>query len=185
MSKREIAATEIIEDEDDDDEIEIDYTNSSEIEEEKEVIEEKPKVSSKPKSAIPKKKVPYNTLSEKEREKIDKSITGEEDKNARISAVDMLVKFKNFISSNDFDKQAERVSKKYSITKSAIKNRFINGFLGTIADVLNLTVSITGDVIIGAINFINNIIKSIINFTTATLHKLINLLTLNCGTVVL
>lgn len=103
----------------------------------------------------------------------------------KFSAVDMLVKFKNFISSDNFDQKVNDVSRKYNVDKCVVKNKFIKGFLGTVADVLNLTISITGDILVGAVRFINSIIKNIVNFASATLHKLVNLITLNCGTVVL
>lgn len=126
-------------------------------------------------------------LTKKEEELINEVMDIEEERSddMKLSAVDMLVKFKNFIRSDNFDKQADKVSRKYNIKKAAVKNKFIRSFLGTMADILNLTVSITGDLILGAVHFINSIIRNIVNFASSTLHKIINLLTLNCGTVVL
>ena len=128
-------------------------------------------------------------LTKEEEEIVDKAI-GEAEENkekedVKLSVVDMLVKFKNFIRSDDFDKKVSRVSKTYGIKKAVVKNKFIRGFLGTIADVLNLTVAIAGDIIVSAVKFVNNIIRNIVNFGAGILHKLINLLTLNCGTIIL
>lgn len=137
----------------------------------------------KEKTVKPEKEKP---LTNEEEEIVDKAIGEiEEKEDVKLSVVDMLVKFKNFIRSDDFDKKASRVSKAYGIKKAVVKNRFIRGFLGTIADVLNLTVAIAGDIIVSAVKFVNNIIRNIVNFGAGILHKLINLLTLNCGTVIL
>lgn len=174
----------------DEEEVKIVDVNFIDEDEEDEIPKaKKPKVNKKKRSEKKEEKIPEEEeLSEEEEELVDEAMGEVQDtkkEDVKLSAIDMLVKFKNFISSDDFDKKVEKVSRRYSISKSVVKNKFIRGFLGTIADVLNLTIAITGDIIVCAIKFINTIIKNIINFAASTLHKLINLLTLNCGTVVL
>lgn len=94
---------------------------------------------------------------------------------------DILEKFKEYITSNKFDKKCEIASEKYGVKKKIVKNKVISGFLGTIANVLGLTITIGGDIIISAINFIAYVINKIILFSIDSLKKIITLLTLNCG----
>lgn len=103
--------------------------------------------------------------------------------NKKVSLVEILNNFKKRITDDKFEDKCIEAGKKYSVGGEVVKNKFIKHFLGTIADVLNLTISITGDIIIGAVRFINSIISSVVNFTAGTMHKLINLLTFNCGSI--
>lgn len=122
-------------------------------------------------------------LSEAEEEKMEKAlecdevITGKE----QVKVVDLLTRFKEYVSGDKFDKKCKEAGKKHGLDGKTIKNKFIRNSLKTIADILNLTISITGDIILGAANFINMIICSITKYTTDALHKIINILTLNCG----
>lgn len=100
---------------------------------------------------------------------------------AVIEATDLLNKFKNYITSNKFDKQCKASAKKHGVSKSIVKNRAISGFLGTIADVLGLTFTVVGDIAISGVNFIAYIINNIINFAVENLLRLVSALTLNCG----
>lgn len=124
-------------------------------------------------------------LSEAEDEKVEKILNYDQKiiEKEQFKAVDLLTKFKEYVSGEKFDKKCNTAGKKYGIDGKDIKNKFIKNSLRTIADILNLTVSIAGDIINGVTNFINIIISSITNYTSNALHKLINILTLNCGSV--
>lgn len=110
----------------------------------------------------------------------EKSSVGKNEKTVE-DTKDILEKFKEYITSNKFDKKCEIASEKYGVKKKIVKNKVISGFLGTIANVLGLTITIGGDVIISAINFIAYVINKIILFSIDSLKKIIVLLTLNCG----
>lgn len=122
-------------------------------------------------------------LSEEESEKIEKILEDEEKvkKEAQTKTVDLLTKFKEYISGNKFNKKCEEAGDKYNLSSTSIKNLFVKNTLGTIADILNLTVSIVGDIILGVSNFINIIICNIATYTSKTLHKIINIITFHCG----
>lgn len=129
-------------------------------------------------------------LTEEETEKINKMINEvEEDNefdenvfsNLAGEAKDLLGKFRDYISGEQLDEKCEEAEKRTGVKKDIIKNAFVKNGLRTIADALNLTISIAGDVVIGAVKFIETIIFSVVNFTTGTLHKLITAVTLNCG----
>ena len=126
-------------------------------------------------------------LTEEESNKIDEMFKEEElqqDQSSDLAgeAKDLLNKFKNYISGDKLDEKCEEAEKRTGVKKDIIKNAFVKNSLRTIADALNLTISIAGDIIIGAVNFVENIIRNIVNFTTGTLHKVITAVTLNCGT---
>lgn len=99
----------------------------------------------------------------------------------QIEAVGLLEKFKEYVTSNKFDKKCETAAKKHGVKKDIVKNKVIAGFLGTIANVLGLSITLIGDVIMSAVNFIGFIINKILEFAVDNLKKLITLLTLNCG----
>lgn len=99
-------------------------------------------------------------------------------------AIGVLDKFKKYITSEKFDKACESSAKKHGVKKNIVKNKMISGFLGTIADTLGLTISIAGDIILGAVGFISTIIEKIVEFAVDSLLKLVSVLTLNCGDVV-
>jgi SepF-like predicted cell division protein (DUF552 family) len=98
-------------------------------------------------------------------------------------AMSLLGKFKEYVGGDKFDKVCADASQRHGVDKSVVKNAFVKNALGTIANALNLTVSIAGDIIKGAVGFIDTIISTVVNFTTSTLHKLVKVLTLNCGTL--
>ena len=131
-------------------------------------------------------------LTKEEAEKIDKMLSQNEENDSSMEdkasdlageAKDLLNKFKNYISGDKLDEKCEEAEKRTGVKKDIIKNAFVKNGLRTIADALNLTISIAGDVVIGAVKFIENIILNIVNFATGTLHKLITAVTLNCGSV--
>jgi hypothetical protein len=98
-----------------------------------------------------------------------------------LEAVSLLEKFKNYITGAKFDKQCESAAKKHGVNKSVVKNKVVRGFLGTIANTLDLGITIAGDVIMSAINFVAFIINKVLEFTVENLRKLVTVLTLNCG----
>jgi len=98
-------------------------------------------------------------------------------------AMSLLGKFKEYIGGDKFDKVCADAADRNGVDKSVVQNAFVKNALGTIANALNLTVSIAGDIIKGAVGFIDTIISTAVNFTTSTLHKLVKVLTLNCGTL--
>ena len=98
-------------------------------------------------------------------------------------AMSLLGKFKEYVGGDKFDKVCADAADRHGVDKSVVQNAFVKNALGTIANALNLTVSIAGDIIKGAIGFIDTIISTVVNFATSTLHKLVKVLTLNCGTL--
>lgn len=122
-------------------------------------------------------------LSEAEDEKIEKILEKEEksSKEEQGKVVDLLTRFKEYISKDKFEKKCDDIGNKYNLNGSSVKNLFVKNTLGTIADILNLSVSIIGDIVLGVSNFINIIICNIATYTSKSLHKVINILTLNCG----
>lgn len=131
-------------------------------------------------------------LTKEEAEKIDKMLNKtEEDDESNDDVVsdlageakDLLGKFKSYISGSKLDDKCAEASKRTGVKKDIIKNAFIKNALSTVADALNLTISIAGDIITGGVKFIENIILNVVNFASGTLHKLITAVTLNCGTV--
>lgn len=98
-------------------------------------------------------------------------------------AMSLLGKFKEYIGTDRFDEACQNAADRNGVDKAIIKNAFVKNALGTIANALNLTVHITGEIIKGAVSFIDTIIATVVNFSTSTLHKLVTVLTLNCGSV--
>lgn len=133
------------------------------------------------------KKTNNEKLTQQEEDNIIKMISnhGEEKEPENESLTDtaknILSKFKDYISGNEFDDKCQEQADKYDVDKAVIKNSFITNVLGTLARVLNLTINTVGNVIISAVQFIDMLITSAVKFTTSTLHKIINVITLNCG----
>lgn len=133
------------------------------------------------------KKTNNEKLTQQEEENIIKMISnhGEEKEPENESLTDtaknILSKFKDYISGNEFDDKCQEKADKFNVDKAVIKNSFITNVLGTLARVLNLTINTVGNVIISAVQFIDMLITSAVKFTTSTLHKIINVITLNCG----
>lgn len=98
-------------------------------------------------------------------------------------AMSLFGKFKEYVGSDRFDQVCAGAAERNGVDKSVIQNAFIKNALGTIANALNLSVSIAGDIIKGAVSFIETIISTVVSFSTSTLHKLVTALTLNCGTL--
>lgn len=101
----------------------------------------------------------------------------------KVGATGVLNKFKDYIQSRRFDENCKAKAKNIGIKDyKIIKNAYVAGFLGKIADVLNLTIRITADVILYAVEFLCKLVNVVLNFTTGVCNKIINLFTLNCGT---
>lgn len=127
------------------------------------------------------KPVKDNLTNIKKKEGVD--IVDEEKNNVVFETENLLNKFKNYITGAKFDKQCETAANKHGVNKKIVKNKVVGGFLGTIANILGLTLVIAGDIIMSAINFIAFVINKILDFAIDNLLKLINLLTLNCGSI--
>lgn len=102
----------------------------------------------------------------------------------KLGAIGVLNKFKNYIQSRRFDESCKAKAKEIGVKDyKIIKNAYVANFLGKIADVLNLTIRITADVIMYAVEFICRLANVLVGFTTTVCSKIINLFTLNCATV--
>lgn len=117
----------------------------------------------------------------KKKEKEDDEL--KEKKGIVFEAEKILNTFKGYITGAKFDKQCETAANKHGVDKKIVKNKVVAGFLSTIANILGLTLTITGDIIMSAVNFIAFIINKILDFAVDNLLKLVNLLTLNCGNI--
>lgn len=107
--------------------------------------------------------------------------TGQE----QVQAGGVLEKFKNFIQSRRFDESCKAKAKQAGVKDyKIIKNAYVAGILGKIADTLNLVVRITADVIMYAVEFLTRLAGVVVNFASGLCNKIISLFTLNCGTAV-
>ena len=124
------------------------------------------------------KQVIYEIVDEEEGEPLDENPEG-----LAGEAMSLLGKFKTYIGSDKFDNICADAADKHGVEEQAVKNAFIRNALGTIANILNLTVSIAGDIITSAVHFIDGIVNTVVDFSATTLRKLVKILTLNCGTI--
>lgn len=124
-------------------------------------------------------------LTEAEVDSIHKALGNEEVQEESLGDAlkGVLGGFMNFIQGDDFNAKCEGKAQEYGVDSTIIKNAFIRNTLGTVANALNLTVHLTGDIVKGAVGFITTIIGNIVNFGVSTLHKLITIVTMNCGTI--
>lgn len=97
-------------------------------------------------------------------------------------AAALLGGIKEYIQSKGFEDKCKESAQKVGVQKEIVKNAFIKNILGGIANALGLSITVTGNLIIGAVNFIETIITTIVNFATSSLLKVIQVVTLNCGT---
>jgi hypothetical protein len=107
----------------------------------------------------------------------------EEEQTLGDAAKKILGNFMSFIQGDEFDEKCEEKATKYGLSSSIVKNAFIRNVLGSIANALNMTVHIAGDIVKGAVGFIATIIDNVVNFGVSVLHKLVTVATLNCGSV--
>lgn len=95
---------------------------------------------------------------------------------------DLLKRFKSYMKSIRFAKRCKDMSKKYNLNYKIVKNHFVAGILGRIADVLHLGITITAEIVNYAAEFVSAIIKKVTYFCCDVCIKITSLLTLNCGT---
>lgn len=119
----------------------------------------------------------------KEEQDKEKEVTKEEQDKAKLETKSVLTNFLKYIKSVRFTNKIDEMSKKYDVPKKIIKNHFIAGILGKIADILHLTIAITAEIIKHVFEFIGAIINKIVDFAYEVCLKITNLLTLNCGSM--
>lgn len=107
----------------------------------------------------------------------------EQDASSKKSAADVLLKFKNYITSMRFNLKCKKVSKEKGYDYKIFKRGIVKTMLQKIADIFGLTICVVGDVLTYAIEFLSSIICRVINFTMDICKKIVNLLTFNCGSV--
>ena len=100
------------------------------------------------------------------------------------SAVDVLTKFRSYINSLRFDLKCRQKAKEKGYDYKIFKRGIVKTVLQKIADIFGLTICVTGDILIYAVEFLSNIICRIVNFTVSICHKIVTLLTFNCGSVI-
>lgn len=110
-------------------------------------------------------------------------VTEEEKTKAKKTTKETLEGFLKYIRSSNFETKVNNVSKQYNIPKKLVKNNFIAGILGKIADILHLTIAITAEIVKRAIEFISAIINKLVDFSYNVCIKITNLFTLNCGSM--
>ena len=84
-----------------------------------------------------------------------------------------------------FDNQCKEKANEIGVKNyKIVKNRYIAGILGRIANILGLVLDITAEVVIYAVEFLSRLIRSTVNLAASICHKIVNLFTLNCGATV-
>lgn len=122
-----------------------------------------------------------NVVNEEIKAHKEKSQSNQEQKEQVKEATGILTKFKDYISSKEFDQDCEEISKTKGVPKDIIKNGTIKAVLGSIGKTLNMVVVYTGDIIVCAVNFLSQVIYKLTKLATDVLSKLVNTLTLNCA----
>lgn len=108
----------------------------------------------------------------------------EQDEVSSEQASNVLEKFKDYIQSRRFDNQCKEKAKEIGVKNyKIVKNRYIAGVLGKIANILGLVLDITAEVMLYAVEFLSKLIRATINLASSICHKIINLFTLNCGSM--
>jgi hypothetical protein len=108
---------------------------------------------------------------------------GAEESTAKRSVRDTLANFREYITSFRFKMKCYNESKKYGCDYKVVRNAYVSNILGKIADILNLTISITSEAILYAVDFIGRLIDGVVNLAVTVCKKIIQLFTLNCGSV--
>ena len=119
----------------------------------------------------------------KEQKEKDDDISTEEKEKAQKSAKEMLQGFLIYIKSIRFSDKISEMSKKFKLPKNIVRNTFIKSILTKIADVLQLGIAITAEIIKYAVEFIGVVIVHIVDFTYNTCIALTNAITFNCGSM--
>ncbi len=104
-----------------------------------------------------------------------------ESEKAKKDAVGVLSKFRDYISGARFKMKCFFEAKENNVPYNIVRNGYIRKILGKIADVLGLTIEVTGEILQYAVKFISNLANSIVNLTVTLVKKIISLFTLNCG----
>lgn len=97
------------------------------------------------------------------------------------TATSVLLKFRNYLTSARFKMKCFFEAKESGMNYNVVKNVYVSKVLGKIADVLGLTIDVTGEIVMYAVKFINNLITSVVNLAVTLVKKIISLFTLNCG----
>lgn len=111
----------------------------------------------------------------------DPEITEDKKIEVKKTAKESLLGFLKYIRSKRFSNKCKEIAEKKNMDHKIVKNYFIASILGKIADILNLTITITAEILQYAVEFIVAVINRIVDFTYKVCTSLVNLLTLNCG----
>lgn len=109
-------------------------------------------------------------------------VTEEEEVKVKTETKNLLQKFLKYIKSERFVSNCKAKSSEFNVDYTIVKNAFIRGLLEKIANILNLAIAITAQLVMYVVEFISAIISKIVHFTVSACRGIINLLTLNCGT---
>lgn len=93
-----------------------------------------------------------------------------------------LKNFKDYIHSVRFKAKCAKKSAQTGLRYTIVRNFYVKSILEKIADILGLTLSITGDMISYAVEFVGRIINCIVDFAISICKKIIRVFTLDCGT---
>lgn len=102
---------------------------------------------------------------------------------AQEEAKDVLNGFLEYIKSKKFINKCKETGKKHNLDYKIVKNAFISGILGKIANTLGLVIDITLGVIEHVTEFICAIINRVCNLVASVCKSIVRVLTLNCGTI--
>lgn len=106
---------------------------------------------------------------------------GEEEAETKRSFRETLVGFKDYITSARFKFKCFDESRKIGCSYKIVRNHYVHTVLEKIADVLGLTISISSEILLYAVEFINKLICSVVNLAVSICKKIIQIFTLNCG----
>ena len=119
----------------------------------------------------------------REQSEKEDNISTEEKEKAQKSAKEMLQGFLSYLRSIRFSNKISEMSKKFKLPKNIVRNTFIKSILTKIADVLQLGIAITAEIIKYAVEFIGAVIVRVVDFTYNTCIALTNAITFNCGSM--
>jgi hypothetical protein len=125
--------------------------------------------------------VVFDAMVEEQAKQCRREKDSAEDNKVKMDTVGVLAKFKNYITSARFKAKCFFEAKNKGTSYEIIRHKYIRGILGKIADILGLTIEITGEIILYAVKFIANLINSVVNLAVTLVKKIISLFTLNCG----
>lgn len=123
----------------------------------------------------------FDEMVEEQAKQCRKDQDSAEDSKTKTGAVAVLTKFKNYISGARFKAKCFFEAREKNVSYQVIRCKYIRNVLGKIADVLGLTIEITGEIILYTVKFLSNLINSVVNLAVTLVKKIISLFTLNCG----